>query len=273
MRNRIDSSLLAGAVAFACVATGASLSDRWLPGSGAVKPARFYAAGGLNAGELGWGEEAKVSVTLRNDHDAPVKIVGIGTDCGCTDATVVSRTVPPAGETTLSANFQADRGDGPVRKRITVDFRILGVPSTADEPETSRTDSIRRLVVPLTATVVPQFRLAPAALTFQEGKPGQATLEVTPVTAGSARIHKVTVGSAGLSAKKAGISAGSRSDDARWLMKYDPSRSEGYSSSTVTVQVVFTPSGGGESVEEEEFVFLPVDFSPVRLPRPSQTTQ
>lgn len=251
MRDRFDVLLLAAAAAFIGVAAWAGVprGDPAAEIEPRASPALAADGAALEMGELEWGEVRELAVPLVNRADGELIITGVDTPCGCTEAEVADARLAPGERTELAVKYAAGQSDGPVRRGLSIDYRIepaLGKgapPAVGDVPPAGG-----RLNLTLSGDIVPQFRFVPAELSFDRDRPGEATLEAAPVR-GAATIRDVQFGVPGFTAEPFG--------DGVWAIRYAPAdlgTDRPAEAPTATVQV----SRG--NADDTEFFFVPVAF-------------
>jgi DNA gyrase inhibitor GyrI len=115
-------------------------------GCKARAPAIDVARASLDLGEIPQ-QPADTSVTVTNTGDDTLKILGVYTSCGCTEAWVSDSILPPGTATTLSIRYDptsmtpADTGsiyrgiyvqsDDPRRPEVTIELRaVVRAPET-----------------------------------------------------------------------------------------------------------------------------------------------
>lgn len=99
---------------------------------------------------------------LTNRGDAPLQITKVKSGCGCTQAEVSEKLLPPGGEATLTAVFEPGHREGPVMKSITIE---------TDDPDRPRHHAQFKTVLPYSQTglrLAPNYKEFPARL--RDGK-------------------------------------------------------------------------------------------------------
>ncbi len=74
----------------------------------------------FDLGRMEQREVRQLSVTLRNDGQAPLHIQDVETSCGCTAATPDKRVLQPGESTNLAITFNSQRFEGPQLKTVSI---------------------------------------------------------------------------------------------------------------------------------------------------------
>lgn len=74
----------------------------------------------VDLGRITIGEEQKVRFHLHNRGARPLRVLDIGSDCGCTTATPGSNVIAPGGSTALDVTFNGRAPEGSMMRRIQV---------------------------------------------------------------------------------------------------------------------------------------------------------
>jgi Protein of unknown function (DUF1573) len=75
----------------------------------------------MQLGDLQQGMERITRFTLRNDGDAPMKLLHAEPDCGCTTAQLPKSNIPPGGSAEIDVVFNGHAPDGPLRRTVVID--------------------------------------------------------------------------------------------------------------------------------------------------------
>ena len=254
MRDRLDALLLVTAAGFACVAAAAAVSPE--PETASAVPAveertsppgLVPAQTIIDVGQVGWGEVGTGGVTLRNAAATPAEVVATGKECGCTNVRLTRRTIPPGVEAELFVDYDPGRGDGPVRKRVSVTYRLLRDGSG----DGAVPGPLRRVTLGVAARVIPPFRLHPPSLTLGPTVK-EAVVSVAAAAASSAEIERIDFNPKSLSTEPV--------DGGGLRVRFDAARHDGTRSTEAAVAVRFERPDGTTG---REFVFLPVKIQPL----------
>jgi len=110
----------------------------------------------LSLDDVGQGESIVRILTLRNDLQEDVRIVGVKSSCNCMTLSteLVGKVLPPRGETVVPVEFRTGTSDGPISGTVTVYYLPRGV------------GLISRCGAIIAATVSPDYRLHPPSVDF-----------------------------------------------------------------------------------------------------------
>lgn len=126
---------------------------------GGPAPKIFCAEPEFNFGERDESEAVEHEFVIQNQGDAPLEILNVKTSCGCTAAKPQDSTVPPGGETKITAKLSLHGRQGELSKTITV---------TSNDPVTPS------LVLTLKGTVTAPIMYEPRVLNFGKVLSGSA---------------------------------------------------------------------------------------------------
>lgn len=130
-------------------------------------------------GEMNQGERIDVKFVIRNTGTQPLTIGNISTTCGCTVASVASRTVAPGKSTELTSVFESGVFRGPQTKNIIVQ---------TNDPEK------RQLTLQIKGVVKPSVETFPTSINFgtlKQGKTFNRTIVMRPADPKTFRILEV----------------------------------------------------------------------------------
>ena len=139
-------------------------------------------------GVMRQGEKIEVTFIIRNTGTQPLTIGNISTTCGCTVASVASRTIAPGKSTELKSVFDAGVFRGPQIKNIVV--------QTNDPAK-------RTLTLQIKGVVKPQVETFPTSINFgtlKQGKTFSRTIVMRPADPKTFKILGVDTRSAHITA-------------------------------------------------------------------------
>ena len=108
--------------AFICAAMALflSLSLYMAPFASAAQPKVVITPMNFDFGTIDEGTKAKATFNIKNDGDAPLVIYDVRPTCGCTIASLKTKTIAPGKSEKLEAVYNSMNAGGEIRKFITV---------------------------------------------------------------------------------------------------------------------------------------------------------
>ena len=129
-------------------------------------------------GELRQADKGHATFRLRNRYDQSLKILGVKSDCGCSDIVIAEKELAPSAETTVSAVWHTGE------RRGKTGVKLMAVYELADKRQ-----SFRELAI--CGDVRPEIEYAPNEVTFAEKSPGERTVKLTPGKAEAFSVPRV----------------------------------------------------------------------------------
>lgn len=130
-----------------------------LTGAAAAAPILHVSKRVVDFGKIDQFQQVREKVTLRNDGTAPLRILKVDTDCGCTAGALTDSLIPPGRETPIEIAFSSKDYQGPQEKTVTI--------KTNDPAEPTFRITVR-------ADVVPYVRVSDERIRFATVKKGEA---------------------------------------------------------------------------------------------------
>jgi hypothetical protein len=211
----------------------------------------------FNFGELDNSGAAEHTYVLRNEGDLTLEIKNVRPSCGCTVASISTKTVPPGGQTEVSARFSLQGRTGFQHKTIAVESNDPKQPS---------------FTLVLEGTAISDLDVKPRQLSF-----GRITsdacvtgvVEISVQTTNAVRITKVTTASSNIAVKTETIEEGKRY---RILIESLPPLAQGAFAGNARIEtdhpkypVIDIPV---TAFVAKDLVYLPTDLTLVQSPQP-----
>ena len=139
-----------------------------------------------NLGVLRQAEMVQTSFRLRNSSKEAIELVAVQTSCGCAAAIVGEKQLQPGATSDLTVQFATGTARG--RRTAVVQLVYRGL----------KTGHQRLLILPVTATVEPDYDFQPAQVQFARGESATSTVRFWAVRQADFAISDVYVESSAL---------------------------------------------------------------------------
>lgn len=131
----------------------------------------------FNFGSISEGTKVDHVFTLTNEGDTPLTILQVTSSCGCTAATVSSKTIQPKGTGEIKSTFNSSNFSGNIHKTISVQ---------TNDPKTPT------VTLTMKGTVTTTIQLNPKQLNFGQVKPNTPTTLPLTITNMGQKTLKIT---------------------------------------------------------------------------------